>query len=103
LGRIKELFYAIRNGNPAVNVTQYNGALFEFDESLDSLEIKIKHLIAALRDLTEIEGKGIDYQNFGVRQLGSLYEALLDHTVKQADKDLVVVKDEILDFTFTSL
>jgi hypothetical protein len=99
---LRKLFYAIRNGNPEVNVPQYNGALFEFDESLDSLEIKNKHPIAALRDLTEIEGKGIDYQNFGVRQLGSLYEALLDYTVKQAEKDLVAVKDEILDFTFAS-
>ena len=55
-----------------------------------------------MKDLTEIEGKGIDYQNFGVRQLGSLYEALLDYNVKQAEHDLVVMKDEILDFSFTS-
>ena len=66
------------------------------------MQIKTKYLVSAIKELTEIEGKGIDYQNFGVRQLGSIYESLLDYTIKQAENDLVVIKDEFLDFTFAS-
>ena len=36
------LFNSISNGNPEANIPQYNGALFEFDESLDSLKIMNK-------------------------------------------------------------
>lgn len=99
---LQRLFNAISNGDPNVNVPEYDGALFEEDKSIDDLEIMNKHLVPALRALTEKDGKGIDYQNLGVRQLGSLYEALLEYTVSQAETDLVVIKDEILDMSFTS-
>jgi hypothetical protein len=96
------LFRSISNGSAEANIPQYNGALFEIDESLDYLKIENKYLVSALKELTLIEGKGIDYQNFGVRQLGSLYESLLDYTVRQAINDLVIINDEILDFSFVS-
>lgn len=99
---LQRLFRAISRGDPNVNLPQYDGALFEKDPEIDELEIMNKHLVPALRALTEIDGKGIDYQNLGVRQLGSLYEALLEYTVSQAETDLVVLKDEILDMSFAS-
>ncbi|WP_075054215.1 Eco57I restriction-modification methylase domain-containing protein [Nitrososphaera viennensis] len=99
---LQNLFKAISSGDPNVNVPQYDGALFEHDKDIDSLEVLNKHLVPALRALTEIDGKGIDYQNLGVRQLGSLYEALLEYTVSQAQTDLVIIKDEILDMSFIS-
>ncbi len=54
---------------------------------------------------------GIDYLNLGVRQLGSIYEALLEYSVSQAKTDLMVYKDSsggskngllILDASFAS-
>ena len=61
-----------------------------------------RSLVKALLDLTESGGRGIDYGNLGVRHLGSLYEALLEYSVRQAEQDLVVYKDEILDAAYAS-
>lgn len=97
---LQRLFSGISKGDPSVNLPQYDGALFEFDKSIDTLTVRNKHLVPALRALMEIDGKGIDYQNFGVRQLGSLYEALLEYTVRQAETDLAIVKGQILDMKF---
>ncbi len=99
---LQNLFKAISEGDTHANLPQYDGALFERDPSLDDLKIRNKYLIPALRDLTEIDGKGIDYQNLGVRHLGSLYEALLEYSVMQAKTDLIIYKDEILDASFAS-
>ena len=94
---LKFLFSTVSKGNPEASVPQYDGALFDEDPALDTLSIENKHLIPALRDITEVEGRGIDYQNLGVRHLGSLYEALLEYSVRQAEQDLVLYKNEILD------
>jgi hypothetical protein len=99
---LQTLFTAISKGSPEASVPAYDGALFDRDESLDSLTIENRFLIPALRDLTEFEGRGIDYQNLGVRHLGSLYEALLEYSVRQADQDLVIYKDEILDASYVA-
>jgi len=97
---LKLLFKAIGEGDLEANVPEYDGALFEEDPALDGISMKNRFLVPALRDLTEVEGRGIDYQNLGVRHLGSLYEALLEYSVRQAKQDLVIYKDEILDAQF---
>lgn len=61
---------------------------------------KNRFLVPALRDLTTSGGRGIDYQNLGVRHLGSLYEALLEYEVRQAEKDLIVYEGQILEASF---
>jgi hypothetical protein len=94
---LKALFGMISKGDVEANLPQYDGALFEEDPDLDSITIKNEFLVPALRDLMESEGKGIDYQNLGVRHLGSLYEALLEYSVRQAKQPLVMYKEEILD------
>jgi hypothetical protein len=97
---LQKLFRAISEGDRDIGMPQYNGALFEL-EDLDRLEVSNKFLVPALRALMEIDGKGIDYQNLGVRHLGSLYESLLEYSVKQAASDLAVVKGEYVDMSFT--
>lgn len=99
---LQDLFKAISKGRPEAGVPVYDGALFEKDNALDSLTLNNRFLVAALGDLTEYEGRGIDYQNLGVRHLGSLYEALLEYSVRQAEQDLVIYKDEILDASYAS-
>ena len=96
-GLVRTLFEMISKGDVDANLPQYDGALFEEDPALDGITIKNKFLVAALRDLMESNGKGIDYQNLGVRHLGSLYEALLEYSVRQAKQPLVMYKEEILD------
>jgi type I restriction-modification system DNA methylase subunit len=98
---LRRLFRAISEGDPGINMPQYNGALFELDAELDRLEVANKHLVPALRALMEIDGKSIDYQNLSVRHLGSLYESLLEYSVKQAATELAVVKGEYIDMSFT--
>lgn len=103
---IKILFKVVRMGSekagvPGSNVPEYDGELFAESE-LDGLTLKNKYLVPALRDLCESDGKGIDYQNLGVRHLGSLYEALLEYSIRQADNDLIVYNGEILDGSFAA-
>jgi hypothetical protein len=94
---VKTLFRMISKGDVDANLPQYDGALFEEDPELDGIAVKNKFLVPALRDLMESDGRGIDYQNLGVRHLGSLYEALLEYSVRQAPRPLVMYREEILD------
>jgi len=94
---LKSLFGMIGRGDVEANLPQYDGALFEEDPALDGILVRNEFLVPALRDLMESEGRGIDYQNLGVRHLGSLYEALLEYSVRQAKQSLVIYREEILD------
>ncbi|MCW4003627.1 MAG: hypothetical protein NWE95_06930 [Candidatus Bathyarchaeota archaeon] len=97
---LKTLFEMISLGDAEANLPQYDGDLFAADKRLDGLVVRNCFIVPALRDLMEFEGRGIDYQNLGVRHLGSLYEALLEYSVRQAKQPLVIYKDEILDAKF---
>jgi hypothetical protein len=97
---LKTLFGMISKGDVEANLPQYDGALFEEDPALDSIMVRNEFLVPVLRDLMEAEGRGIDYQNLGVRHLGSLYEALLEYSVRQAKQSLVIYKEEIIDAKF---
>lgn len=94
------LFKMISLGNVEANLPQYDGDLFAKDSKLDAISVRNGYIVPALRDLMEFEGRGIDYQNLGVRHLGSLYEALLEYSVRQAKAPLVIFKDEFLDAKF---
>jgi hypothetical protein len=104
------LFGMIHRGDPSAQMPEYDGDLFA-EEELDGLNIPNQHLVAALKDLMISPAGGIDYLNLGVRQLGSIYEALLEYSVSQAKTDLMVYKDSssgskngllILDASFAS-
>jgi Alw26I/Eco31I/Esp3I family type II restriction m6 adenine DNA methyltransferase len=97
---LKQLFEMISLGDVDANLPQYDGDLFAKDPTLDGLAVKNRFIVPALRDLMQTDGRGIDYQNLGVRHLGSLYEALLEYSVRQAQQSLVMYKDEILDAKF---
>ncbi len=99
---LSALFRSIAKGDAKAGVPAYDGELFREDVDLDHLEPRNKYLAPAIRELTEIGGKGVDYQNLGVRHLGSLYEALLEYDVRQAEEDLVVYKDGTLDAAYAA-
>lgn len=94
------LFETIDTGDPAFNVPAYNGGLFHSNNSagafLDRHAIGQKYLVRALVNLTAVDpeneptGPGVDYKTLDVRQLGSIYEGLLEHR-------LVLTEDGALD------
>jgi hypothetical protein len=109
--RLLDLFRVIDRGDGARNVPIYNGGLFltepdPADAGPDArnarflLQTKLpdRHLALGLdrlaRDLDPKRGDlaFIDYKSLGVRQLGSIYEGLLEFKVRLADQEMAVVK-----------
>ena len=88
--RLRELFECIRSGNPDMNLPRYDGGLFERDGDLDKIDIKNKYITRAIRGLLEQNSEKIDYSGLSVRHLGSVYEGLLDVTIRQADKNILL-------------
>jgi hypothetical protein len=109
--RLKSIFDVIDQGSEEFNVPRYNGGLFlarrdENDHSpeaeaarfLEREQIADRHLALALDLLArDIDRKSkalvsIDYKSLGVRQLGSIYEGLLEFRLQIASEKLGVVK-----------
>jgi hypothetical protein len=79
------LFKIIERGDKRLNVPVYNGGLFKSEKGgfFSRFGIRDADLAKVLIDLTRDKGEGgeprqIDYQALGVRQLGSIYEGLLE-------------------------
>jgi hypothetical protein len=92
--RFLSLFQIIDRGDPSLDVPRYNGGLFHFDFNQDSdqVDYPANHflfqfkladavLAPALDKLARFEELPIDYSFLGVRQLGSIYEGLLEYRV----------------------
>jgi hypothetical protein len=90
--RVFNLYRIIDQGDTALEVPCYNGGLFHFDFSLPAdriehssnyflSEFKLSDAVLApvLDQLARFEGQAIDYSFLGVRQLGSIYEGLLEY------------------------
>ena len=96
--RLLSLFQIVDRGDPGLEVPRYNGGLFHFDFSQpsDQVEYRANHFLSRLKladsvlapvldQLARFEGQPIDYSFLGVRQLGSIYEGLLEYRVVIAD------------------
>ncbi len=92
--RLLSLFQIVDRGDSGLEVPRYNGGLFHFDfsQSGDRTEYRANHflfrfklsdavLVPVLDQLARFEGQPIDYSFLGVRQLGSIYEGLLEYRV----------------------
>ncbi|MBO1048031.1 MAG: N-6 DNA methylase [Dolichospermum sp. DEX182a] len=92
------LFEIVDRGDPALEVPRYNGGLFHFDfhevEDIKDYpdnyflyehQLSDAVLFPALDKLARFEKLPIDYSFLGVRQLGSIYEGLLEYRVVIAD------------------
>ncbi|XWK89584.1 MAG: Eco57I restriction-modification methylase domain-containing protein [Phormidium sp.] len=93
--RLLNLFQIVDRGDPGLEVPRYNGGLFHFDfhQQSDRIEFHANHFLSqfklsdavlapVLDRLARFEGQPIDYSFLGVRQLGSIYEGLLEYRVK---------------------
>ncbi len=109
--RLTVLFGVIDQGDSATNVPVYNGGLFlnkvpKDDQSaeaqntrfLNSFKVPDSFLALALNRLTRDEDPKrqdlvmIDFKSLGVRQLGSIYEGLLEFKLRIAPEKMAVVK-----------
>jgi len=109
--RLLALFRAVDKGDAALNVPVYNGGLFisqpdPKDESPETRSARFllankvpdRHLAAALDLLARDEDEKtfkrvpIDYKSLGVRQLGSIYEGLLEFHLRLAPEKMAVCK-----------
>ena len=109
--RLLDLFSVIDRGSRDLNVPLYNGGLFitnpnsagytqeaETARFLTSHKIPDRYLALGLdllaRDLDDKRQDlvFIDYKSLGVRQLGSIYEGLLEFKVRIAQEKMAVVK-----------
>jgi hypothetical protein len=87
--RLLNLFKIIDCGDVGLGVPRYNGGLFHFQsgnkDSANDFLARYKltdALLAPVLDrLARFEGLPIDYGFLGVRQLGSIYEGLLEYRV----------------------
>jgi len=111
--RLSLLFQVIDQGDPQLNVPIYNGGLFlsdpdEFDQSPEAQAARYLHrtkvpdrYLAHAMDLLarDIDPKRqdlvfIDFKSLGVRQLGSIYEGLLEFRLCIADRKLAIIKEK---------
>lgn len=86
------LFEGIRDGSTEHNLPQYDGDLFRIRPSVDNIRVRNRFMAAAMRSLLEADGQAVDYGDLGVRHLGSIYEALLEFEVRQADRDIMLLE-----------
>jgi len=104
-----ELFKIIDQGDRALNIPVYNGGLFHFEtvqiEGEESfkpnhflLNYQLSDAILApvIDQLARFEGQAIDYSFLGVRQLGSIYEGLLEYRliIDDLSKGLVHLEND---------
>jgi hypothetical protein len=111
--RLAELFAVIDRGRAALNVPVYNGGLFLSEPKDDdpSEEARVSRfliqnkladrflapaldLLARDEDSKSFELVPIDFKSLGVRQLGSIYEGLLEFRLRVASEKLAVTKEK---------
>jgi len=96
------LFRIIDRGDPSINVPTYNGGLFRQDHPKnaflnqhrisDFYSAKALDLLTREQGVDSLEPRFIDYRDLGVRELGSIYEGLLEFYLRIAQQDITVVK-----------
>ena len=100
--RARDLFKLINEGDPNLDVPEYNGGLFNPEEHpfLEKHAIADAFLVEAIHQLARIQDKklgrevAVDYNTLSERHLGSIYEGLLEFKPRLANSDLVIIKEK---------
>ncbi len=109
--RLQALFQAVDQGDATLNVPVYNGGLFVTapDPADPSPEAAVARFLATHKipdrqlalgldrmardpDEKRLDLVSIDYKSLGVRQLGSIYEGLLEFKLRIAPEEMAIVK-----------
>ncbi len=102
--RLQNLFTVIDQGSDALNMPTYNGGLFSPATAegsfLATYTIPDRFLAVGLDRLArDVDSRSkalvfIDFKSLGVRQLGSIYEGLLEFRLRIAAEQLAVTKEK---------
>ena len=107
-GHLETLFDLVHRGDPSMGLPYYNGGLFDPERHplLTQLKVPDAHLLPALdalsRVLIEGERRRVDFRDLGVRQLGSLYEGLLEYRLQEQNGSLAISQDSLVRRTTAS-
>lgn len=101
--RLKNLFALVNSGDDFLRIPPYNGRLFDNQkehQSLAAWNIGDRYLAAAIDQLARAEAAGhtgrgfVSYRDLSIRELGSIYEGLLEHHPRYATQDVAVIKED---------
>ena len=102
--QLTDVFTVIDRGDPTVNMPTYNGGLFNpaspSGQFLAMYAIPDRYLARGLDRLArDVDSRTqalvmIDFKSLGVRQLGSIYEGLLEFKLNIASEKLAVTKEK---------
>ena len=92
--RLKALFNIINLGNPPLNVTTFNGGLFDpkRHEFLEHYTVGDLSLCSAIDKLARVKSQFVDYRDLAERHLGTIYEGLLEYKLHVATEPMVELK-----------
>ncbi len=102
--RIEKLFESINEGREYgdFKITAYNGGLFDEEKHpfLAQNQLQGNHVRRILELLAESEDEEtgekvlVDYRDLNIRHLGSIYEGLLEHELREAEENLILENGE---------
>jgi len=107
-GHLEALFDLVHRGDPGMGLPYYNGGLFDPERHplLQQLKVPDAQLLPALDALSRVVMEGqrrrVDFRDLGVRQLGSLYEGLLEYRLNLAGDGLSISQDSLVRRTTAS-
>ncbi len=99
--RLQDLFKLVNNGDHFLSIPPYNGRLFDDQREHQCLvvwKIGDRYLAAAIDQLSRARAAGrtgrgfVSYRDLSIRELGSIYEGLLEHRPRYAAQDVAVIK-----------
>lgn len=97
LRMIRRVFSVIDKGFPPAKVPAYNGGLFDsagnpFLENLELNDRTVARIVDLLSRSPRDPDRFLDFSYLGVRELGSIYEGLLEYDFRVADEDIIAIR-----------
>lgn len=87
--RLRALFNRVDRGDPSLGVPRYNGGLFSAtsvdNQFLEAHKLSDNAVAEAVDLLVRDRGESVDYAYISVRNLGSIYEGLLENKLQVMD------------------
>jgi type I restriction-modification system DNA methylase subunit len=92
--RLRDLFRYINAGNPPLNVTIFNGGLFDprRHEFLERCTAGDLNLCRAIDKLARVNRQFVDFRDLAERHLGTIYEGLLEYTLHVASEPMAELR-----------
>ncbi len=98
--KLSELFKILNLGDKSLKISPYNGKLFDnnYHQFLMKYTVPDSFLVPAIdklsREYKDNTKKRINYRDLSVRQLGTIYEGLLEFKLKVAEDNLKIKKEK---------